>query len=116
MISLYHITLAGRRLGGYRAGPQDSRFVYGALTLITPSRGKAALTYFTQATPTLLLTAHKPHVLHAGRLVAGWVTTSESLLLYVFVPLLVFYYVFFTDILLKSLSAFPALQQFAGGL
>ncbi|KAJ9483214.1 hypothetical protein VN97_g10197 [Penicillium thymicola] len=36
----------------------------------------------TRATPTELLTAHKPH---AGELVVGWVTTSESSLLYVFV-------------------------------
>ncbi|OJZ91258.1 hypothetical protein ASPFODRAFT_445816 [Aspergillus luchuensis CBS 106.47] len=29
---------------------------------------------------------------HAGRLVVGWVTTSESLLLYVFLPLLLFFH------------------------
>ena len=29
---------------------------------------------------------------HAGRLVVGWVTTSESLLLYVFMPLFLFYH------------------------
>jgi hypothetical protein len=36
--------------------------------------------FLTLATPTRLLAALKPH---AGRLVVGWVTTSESLLLYV---------------------------------
>ncbi|KAJ9483768.1 hypothetical protein VN97_g9622 [Penicillium thymicola] len=36
--------------------------------------------FLTRATPTQLLAAHKPH---AGELVVGWVTTSESSLLYV---------------------------------
>jgi hypothetical protein len=40
------------------------------------------LTLLTRAALTRLLTADKPH---AGRLVVGWVTTSESLLLYVLI-------------------------------
>ncbi|KOS38387.1 hypothetical protein ACN38_g10795 [Penicillium nordicum] len=37
--------------------------------------------FLTRATPTRLLAVYKPH---AGELVVGWVTTSESSLLYVF--------------------------------
>ncbi|KOS48517.1 hypothetical protein ACN38_g472 [Penicillium nordicum] len=45
---------------------------------------KAALTQssLTRATPTELMTAHKPQ---AGELVVGWVITCESSLLYAFV-------------------------------
>ncbi|KAJ9488714.1 hypothetical protein VN97_g4592, partial [Penicillium thymicola] len=45
------------------------------------------------ATPTELLAAHKPH---AGELVVGWMTTSESSLLYVFFFSLIVLYLIYT--------------------
>ena len=46
---------------------------------------------------------------HAGRLVVGWVTTSESLLLYVFDPFLPSHF-------FAALSDYPPLQRSVGEL
>jgi hypothetical protein len=62
----------------------DSHPVYSALTLVTPGRAtlkRRSPISHPGDTHRKLLTAHKPH---AGELVVGWVTTSESSLLYVF--------------------------------
>jgi hypothetical protein len=58
---------------------------YSALTLVPPGRAtvkrRSPTSHPGRPTPTDLNTTHKPH---AGELGVGWVTTSESSLLYVF--------------------------------
>jgi hypothetical protein len=72
--------------------------------LVFTARAEYSPSLLTRATPTRELIEQKPH---ADELVVGWVTTSESPLLYVFVLIFYFYFDTFRNSLFQGCRPDP---------